>query len=107
MALKEKPVVDVDDLYIILRHHYAISDDYYAHERERIQHSLLILFMTCTTARPATLIEGCGYHNSNECLKYKDIEIFKVRDPTYPEQQVFLMKVTLRLMKGKRNAGLP
>ena len=63
--------------------------------------------MTCTTARPATLIEGCGYYNSNECLKYKDIEIFKVRDPTFPDQQVFLMKVTLRLMKGKRDAGLP
>ncbi|KAF1814524.1 hypothetical protein P152DRAFT_447870 [Eremomyces bilateralis CBS 781.70] len=106
-GMKEKPVMNVDDGYLLLYHHYALSNEYYAHERERVQHSLIILFMIGTSARPSTLVEGGGYYNTNECLKYNDIEIFKVRDPNLPSQQVFLMRVRLRLLKGKRDKGLP
>lgn len=47
-----------------------------------------------------------GYRYTNDGPKYKDIEIFKVRDPEYPLQQVFIMRVRLRLMKGARNTGV-
>ncbi|KAF1810595.1 hypothetical protein P152DRAFT_475428 [Eremomyces bilateralis CBS 781.70] len=78
-GMKEKPVMNVDDVYLLLYHHYALSNEYYAHERERVQHSLIILFMIGTSARPSTLVEGGGYYNTNEGLKYNDIEIFKIK----------------------------
>lgn len=71
-------------MYLLLYHYYAISDEYYLYERERIQHGLIILLIIGTSIRPATLVEGGGYYNSNECLKYKDIKIFKVRDLESP-----------------------
>ncbi|KAF1815641.1 hypothetical protein P152DRAFT_192051 [Eremomyces bilateralis CBS 781.70] len=106
-GMKDNPVTNVDDVYLLLYHHYALSNEYYAHERERVQHSLIILFMIGTSARPSTLVERGGYYNTNECLKYMDIEIFKVRNPELPSQQVFIMRVRLRLLKGKRDKGLP
>ena len=82
--MKEKPVIDIEDLLILLYHHYMLSTDYYAHERERIQQSLIILFITSTSTQPATLVEGGSCYNTNKCLKYKDIKLFKVRNLDYP-----------------------
>jgi hypothetical protein len=89
---------------MLLHHHYAQCNVFFAHERERIQLVLFILLVMSTTARPSTLIEGCGY---NDSLKYKDIEVFKVWDPDAPSEQVLLMRIDLRLYKGRRNKGLP
>ena len=99
--------MNVDDFLLLLHHHWALSTDYYTIERERVQLALIILFMACTTARPSTLVEGGGYYGTNDCLKYKDIEIFKIKDPGNPGRHFFLMRVKFRLMKGKRNKGLP
>ncbi len=99
--------MSVDDLLQLLHHHWALCTDYYAIERQRVQHALIILLMVYTSARPGALVEGNGYYDTNDCLKYKDIEIFKVRDPEMPSRNILIMMVTLRLMKGKRNKGLP
>ena len=89
MLSKSKSIMNVDDLLQLLHHHWVLSTDYYPVERERVQHALIILFMACTTARPSTLVEGGGYYDTNDCLKYKDIEMFKIRDPDNPCRQVF------------------
>jgi len=103
----DKPTMNVDDLLLLLYHHWALCTDHYAIERERIQHALLILFIVYTSARPGTIVEGGGYRNTNDCLKYKDIELFKVRDPEDTSKHILIMKIRLRLMKGKRNKGAP
>ena len=99
--------MNVDDFLLLLHHHWALSTDYYTIERERVQLALIILFMACTTTHPSTLVEGSGYYGTNDCLKYKDIEIFKIKDLGNPGYHVFLMRVKFHLMKGKRNKGLP
>jgi len=50
--------MNVDDLLLLLHHHWALSTDYYTIERERVQLALIILFMACTTARPSTLVKA-------------------------------------------------
>jgi len=102
-----KPTMSVDDLLQLLHHHWALCTDYYPVEQQRVQHALLILLMAYTSARPGALVEGSGYYNTNDCLKYKDIEIFKVRDPECPSRNILIMTVTLRIMKGKRYKGSP
>jgi len=97
----------VDDLFVLLHYHWALSTAYYAVERERIQHAFVLIMVFSTTARPATLVEGGSYHDTNDCLKYKDVELFKIRDPDNHSRQIFLMRITLRLLKGKRNKGHP
>jgi len=108
--------MNVDDLLLIYHH------------RERVQHALLIL-LNLHSARPGIVVQFCGYRgsnayskdylnsetivtlhaswNSNNCLEYKDIEIFKVRDPENPSVHILIMKVRRRLMKGKRSKGAP
>lgn len=102
----DKPTMNVDDLFLLLYHHWMLCTDRYAIERERIQHALLILLMVYTTARPSTILPG-NKSNSNDCIKYKDIELFKVRDPEDKSNHILVMKIRLRLMKGRRNKGAP
>lgn len=105
-TLDDKPTMNVDALFLLLYHHWMLCTDRYAIERERIQHALLILLMVYTKARPSTILPG-NKSNSNDCIKYKDIELFKVRDPEDKSNHILVMKIRLRLMKGRRNKGAP
>lgn len=96
-----------DDVAAILFHHWVRCRDYYPIERSRLQQDFLILFCSGTAARPGTVIEGGGYYDEDDALKYKDIKIHLVRDPDRPSMKSLLMLVTLRLMKGYRNRGSP
>jgi hypothetical protein len=55
------------------------------------------------SARSGALVEGSSYHNSDDCLKYKDIEFYKVRDPENASRNILIMMMTLEIMKRKRN----
>jgi hypothetical protein len=55
----------------VLHHHWTVYTEYY---RQRLQHALLILLCAGTSARPGILIEGGGYYDENDALKYKDIK---------------------------------
>lgn len=46
-----------------------------------------------------------SFETAGDCLKYKDIQIFKVKGQSQ-DDHVLLMIVTLRLMKGQRNKSL-
>ncbi|KAI9770756.1 MAG: hypothetical protein M1840_003006 [Geoglossum simile] len=100
MAAKMKSFIST-----VLRVEYDLSET--AQVKPTMSHALLILLMAYTSARPGALVEGSGYYNTGDCLKYKDIEIFKVRDPECPSRNILIMTVILRIMKGKRNKGSP
>ena len=102
-----RATMNENDLLGVLHHHWAWCDDYYPVERQRVQHALLILLIAGTSARPGTIIEGGGYYDTNDALKYKDLKLYLARDPENPSRKSLLLLVTLRLMKGYRNRGNP
>lgn len=63
-----------DNVLAILYHHWVAYRDYYPTECQRLQHALLILLCTGTSARPGTLTEDGGYYDENEALTYGDIK---------------------------------
>ena len=122
----DKGVMNVDDLFFLLHHHWVVDASYYPTERQRIQLGLVLLLMAYTGVRPAGVLETYRGRTREEAgkdddpdllisdkdpdsrpdsLKYKDIQLFKVRDPN--GQHVLMMIVTFRLMKNSRNKGLP
>lgn len=98
--------MSVDDLFHLLHYHWVLSTRHYHTERDRIQHALVILLMVYTCARPSTLLETDVYRGSDASLRYHDIRLFVVRDPSNRERKTLLMTIKLRLYKGKRNAGI-
>jgi hypothetical protein len=123
---KPKPVLGPDDLLVLLDHHWASCNDNYATERQRIQIAFLLLLVVYTTARPAAILEtrrdttkedACSEEDSDflkskftvdaipDSLKYKDVKLFKIDDAEHPDEHIFIVIVTLRLMKGFRNNG--
>ena len=99
--------MNVDDLLHVLHYHWVRSNDYFHTERDRVQLALLCLLMAYSSARPGTLTECAGYRGSNSALRYRDIELFVVSDPSGSKVTCLLIKVRLRLMKGRRDAGVP
>jgi Protein of unknown function (DUF3435) len=81
-----KATMNNDDVLAVLHHHWTVCTDYYPVERQWLQHALLILLCAGTSARPGTLIEGGGYYDENDALKYKDIKAHLVRDPDNPSR---------------------
>lgn len=121
----DKPVLNVDDLLATLHFHWVSCRAWFAAERQHVQLSLMLLLIVYTSARPSAIVD-CetsmlpqdlstdeqnfpGQHTSYEvpgdCLKYKDIQLFKVKGKSKSDH-VMLMIVTLRLMKGQRNKSL-
>jgi hypothetical protein len=84
-----------DDVLAVLRYHWTVCTGYYPIERQRLQHVLLILLYAGTSARPGILIEGGGYYDENDALKYKDIKVHLVRDPDNPSRTIVVMLIIL------------
>jgi Protein of unknown function (DUF3435) len=76
--------VNADDVLSILHHHWVLYNDYYPEERQRLQHAIMNIFYAFTTARAETVIESSCYFERNEAVKYKDIELYIVRDNKFP-----------------------
>lgn len=110
---------------MILHHHWVRCDGRYANERQRVQTSLSLLLVAYTGVRPGSILhphhhipsnlsddeqklvgEYSSHEDPHDCLKYRDIDIFKVRGDG-ENDLVFLMLVTIRLQKGMRNKALP
>lgn len=75
-----RSVISADNLIGCIYHHWALSDDYYPEERQRIQHPGAMIFCASTTARAGTVVKSSGYYGHNDALQYGDIELFAVRD---------------------------
>ncbi|OXV05845.1 hypothetical protein Egran_06385, partial [Elaphomyces granulatus] len=97
-----QPVVNVDDLLYLTYHTVAISNIWFPTARSRQQHSTLRKMMAATAARPGTLVESTGYIQSNDCLKYKDLELYMIKNLEVPTCKALVLRVKHRLNKGKR-----
>ncbi|KJK84922.1 hypothetical protein H633G_11257 [Metarhizium anisopliae BRIP 53284] len=51
-SINEKPVMDVDDVYLVQHHHWVHDTSVFPDERQRIQLALLILLQAYTATRP-------------------------------------------------------
>ncbi|KAN0086369.1 Protein of unknown function (DUF3435) domain containing protein [Elaphomyces granulatus] len=71
---KFQPVVNVDDLLYLTYHTHS-----------------------------GTLVESTGYIQSNDCLKYKDLELYMIKNPNVPTCKALVLRVKHRLNKGKRS----
>ncbi|KAK3312893.1 hypothetical protein B0H66DRAFT_569132 [Apodospora peruviana] len=52
---KDKPVLNVDDIYLILHHHWIHDQSIFADERQRVQLAPMILTQCYTATRPRVL----------------------------------------------------
>ena len=99
--------MDADDVLGALHHHWALSDEYYPDERQRLQHAMMIIFCASTTARGGTIVESSGYLGTNQALEYRDVHLYVVPSPEVPDGIQLGMLIQLRLLKGRRNRGNP
>jgi hypothetical protein len=56
MSVGEKPVMNVDDLYIVLHHHWTKDKTPYPDGRQIIQLAFLLLVSAYTASRPGALV---------------------------------------------------
>ena len=56
MSVGEKPVMDVDDLYLVLHHHWTKDITPYPDGRQIIQLAFLLLVSAYTASRPGALV---------------------------------------------------
>ncbi|KAH6696617.1 hypothetical protein BKA61DRAFT_622814 [Leptodontidium sp. MPI-SDFR-AT-0119] len=58
ITVKEKPVLGVDDLLLLLNHHWARDTSTFPTERHRVQFALILLLLFATGCRPAELVDA-------------------------------------------------
>jgi Protein of unknown function (DUF3435) len=122
---RDKPVVDVDDVWAVLECHWVYDTFVYVDERQRIQIDLLILITAGTASRPSALV----YNPSNEKLgtaarqllgataelneskwnglPYGAVRLFLVHAPHSPRGCLFFMLINLDHLKGHNSTTNP
>ncbi|KAJ3498203.1 hypothetical protein NLG97_g1302 [Lecanicillium saksenae] len=124
-SVKEKPVMDVDDVYLVLHHHWVHDTSVFPDERQRIQLALMILIQAYTATRPRVLAykklskEAIydHYFGSDEegqpkyaeewdpkeddfkTICYRDVKLVLLKNPD-GGRDLPVMEVTLRFTKG-------
>jgi hypothetical protein len=53
------------------------------------------------------VVESSYYFGRNEAIKYRDMELYALRDSEYAGGVKLGMLIQLRLLKGRRNRGNP
>ncbi|CAG8079571.1 unnamed protein product [Penicillium nalgiovense] len=107
LGAKQQPPFSINELLLVTHHLLDACDMAFPTFRCLLQLNTLRKMMASTSARPGTLTLSTGYMRGNDALKWKDIELFMVKDPEDPGSQILLMKVQHRLNKGRRNEGAP
>ncbi|KAG6369036.1 hypothetical protein JVT61DRAFT_1962 [Boletus reticuloceps] len=67
--------------------------------------SALTMLFSISAERIGALVESNCYRGSNECLKWKDVEVVVFSDRDAPSKPIVGMQVTARLLKGGRDVG--
>jgi len=125
MSVEEKPVMNVDDLYIVLHHHWTKDKTPYPDGRQIIQLAFLLLVSAYTGSRPGALVyvernektniqhffghvdedeaaaedEWDLRHEDLKTLCYGQISLILLPNPT-GERDHLVMEVDLRHTKG-------
>ncbi|OAA52162.1 hypothetical protein BBO_00003 [Beauveria brongniartii RCEF 3172] len=125
-SVNEKPVMDVDDVYLVLHHHWVHDTSVFPDERQRIQLALLIQLQAYTATHPRVLaykklsrkaIQDHYFSNDDEDTKpeyaeewdpkeddfkticYRDVKLILLKNPS-GGRDLPAMEVTLRYAKG-------
>ena len=75
-----------------------------AHERYRVQTTLLCQIMAYTSTRPGALINSSGYRGTNESLLWKNIKLKLIKSAP---SDILVAGLETTLIKGKRKMVEP
>jgi hypothetical protein len=130
-TVKSKPVLGVDDLLLLLNHHWARDTSTFSTERHRVQFALILLLLFGTGCRPAELVDGKKKRKENlssddddlegdvamsgveedirhfDAICYEDVRLLVVRSPGSGERDVLAMEVTMAHHKGHKRRPKP
>ena len=67
-----KPVMSVDDLALVLQHHWILDDSAFDDERQRVQLASLLLVAAYTGQRPCSLLETTRKRGPLQAVKTGD-----------------------------------
>ena len=56
LSTKEKPVMNVDDVFLVLHHHWVMDTATFPNGRQRLQVAFLVLMIAYTASRPGALV---------------------------------------------------
>ncbi|KAG4427387.1 hypothetical protein IFR05_017130 [Cadophora sp. M221] len=75
-TVKSKPVLGVDDLLLLLNHHWARDTSTFPTERHRVQFALIMLLLFGTGCRPAELVDARKKRKDDIDSEDDDLEVF-------------------------------
>ncbi|KAH6666137.1 hypothetical protein B0J14DRAFT_643409 [Halenospora varia] len=117
LSMREKMVMNVDDVYITLHHHWILDVSIFPDGRQRLQLAFLVLVSAYTASRPGALVyvkrnirvKKRAYLTPDDSSDEMDADEMDVDDdPTNPEEDVEALKtlcyedVTLVLLPNPR-----
>jgi hypothetical protein len=127
----------VDDLLLLLNHHWARDTSTFPTERHRVQFALILLLLFGTGCRPAKLVntkkkrkDDIGFDDDNfegvndndilaamsgveedirhfDAICYEDVRLLVVRSSGSEERDVLAMEVTMAHHKGHKRRPKP
>ena len=113
LSRREKPVLHVNDLLLVLHHLWALDEEAFPDERQRAQLSALLLTAAYTACRPSSLVytmkakQKGGISNMDDdgrsvskTLCYKHVKVLLLRNENPQERDVMVMEVDLTHVKG-------
>lgn len=104
LSMREKTVINVDDVYIALHHHWILDVSIFPDGRQRLQLAFLVLVCAYTASRPGALVyvernikvkkstSLTPDDSSDEMGKMDADEMDVDDDPTGPEEHVEALK---------------
>jgi len=130
-GVREKPVMDVDDVFLVLHHHWVLDTSVFPDERQRLQLAFLLLLSAYTATRPAALVykatnrtkqrehylgwedDGPGDHDEMDLdwediktLCYEDVTLVMLPNPE-AKRDLLAMEITLKYTKGYQKKPNP
>ena len=99
-----KPVCSSVDLHSLLTYNWCFYREGIAHERYKVQTTLLCQMMTYTSTRPGALIESSCYRGTHDSLLWKNVKLKLVNSAP---SDVFVAELETTLIKGKRKMVVP
>ena len=127
--------MNVDDVYLVLHHHWVLDTSVFSDERQRLQLALAILLLAYTATRPAALVykpidrkklreHYIGWEDDGsddnldvddemdldweeiKTLCYEDVTLLMLPNPE-GKRDILVMEVTLKYTKGKKKKPRP
>lgn len=97
MSVRDKPVLSVDDLLLLLHYHWVLCTNVYLEEEQRLLLALLFLFAAYTGCRPVSLVdasvkksdEGTTNTSKGEAIRFCDSSEDDENDSEYDEEPTF------------------